>query len=144
MVCAEGGFRKNDGLTTGDLCGTLLAMSKPEVKKRLKGKECGLTSKKIRRERGWNGFAESDTADFASYLALVIPEGLKRIRAFPGHPVHVTKEEWWEILDDIIEGFLGFEEIFNGWPNPKRRLELEMQFRRATLLFGRHFPDFWT
>jgi hypothetical protein len=117
-------------------------VSKSEVKKRLKGRKG--TGKKTRRERGWNGFAESDTFSFCSYLALVIPEGLKRIRAFPGHPGNLTKEEWWEILDQIIVGFDHFDELMDGWPSDKRRLQLDMEFRRAQLLFSRHFMDLWT
>ena len=119
-------------------------MGKPEMKKRFKGKDYPLTGKKARKERGWNGFAESDTWSFDSYLAQVIPEGLKRIRAFPGHPGEMTEEEWWQVLDQIIEGFAVFDELACGWPKAQHAQKLELKFNRAMLLFTRHFFNFWT
>ena len=60
-------------------------------------------------QRGWRGWADSDTWDLCGYLAQVVPPALEHMKAttpgYPGITGAETPEEWDARLDEMIAGF---------------------------------------
>lgn len=60
-------------------------------------------------QRGWRGWAECDTWDFADYLAVIIRDGLKQLakdsHGYPGGKEFPNFKAWQNKLKDISKAY---------------------------------------
>jgi site-specific DNA-adenine methylase len=91
-------------------------------------------------QRGREGYSDKDLWDFDCYLAKVISNGLQRLKekgltSYP--PEFVSKKEWENILDTIIEGFKEKLKACNCYTYDFEKVN------KALELLAKYFNYFW-
>jgi len=88
------------------------------------------------KQRQERGFDDSELWDLFYHHALWLLPRLKEFRrGNPCHPMHMTKEEWDSILDEMIDGFEIIASDVIGVPTRK--------IYRALNLFKKYYFGLW-
>ena len=91
-----------------------------------------------KRERGENGWCDSDTWSFDRYLAGVIAAGVRHIGEFEGYKGE-SADEWGKTLDAIATGF----EAYNA-PGAFHDEAAWKACSKSLKLLRKSFPVLWT
>jgi len=91
-------------------------------------------------QRGRKGYSDRDLWEFDCYLAEIVLNGLQELKekglsSYP--PEFVSKEEWVDILDTIIEGFREKLKACNCYTYDFEKLN------KALELFAKYFNCLW-
>lgn len=92
-------------------------------------------------QRARYGVSFRDAWSLDCYLSDVISRGAGIIRKNDiGHPSDLTSEEWQEVLDEIIDCFSSYDEIFEVGEGAENRMD---KVNRGLDLLKEHYFDLW-
>jgi len=90
-------------------------------------------------QRGYRGYADCDTWDFDTYLAMIIAKGLKQIKKYH-QGLEPTKKE----LSIMIKGFeANLKMMDNLSPKSAKYKGLKTDFHNGIKLFEKYFNYLW-
>lgn len=93
-----------------------------------------------------DGFCDCETWNLEGVISEFILPRLKRFRELAnGHPMSLTMEQWWEILDKMIFAFewnLTYDDISVKMSESEQK-KMRKKYNEGMKLFGKWFLDLW-